>query len=90
MNAASALCIFKRFIKTSSPMNYITEMNGDFTVLSSFLSRGQFSSCKLVFYPLLQEVAVKEHLAGKGKGSRRSLSSPSVHRVSTSAALKSS
>lgn len=30
-----------------------------------------------------QEVAVKEHLAGKGKGSRRSLSSPSVHRVST-------
>uniref|UniRef100_A0A8C2IIY2 Kinesin family member 13Ba n=1 Tax=Cyprinus carpio TaxID=7962 RepID=A0A8C2IIY2_CYPCA len=33
---------------------------------------------------LRQEVAVKEHLAGKGKGSRRSLSSPSVHRVSTS------
>uniref|UniRef100_A0AAR2K9I1 Kinesin family member 13Ba n=1 Tax=Pygocentrus nattereri TaxID=42514 RepID=A0AAR2K9I1_PYGNA len=29
---------------------------------------------------LRQEVAVKEHLAGKGKGSRRSLSSPSVHR----------
>uniref|UniRef100_A0A671STA9 Kinesin-like protein KIF13B n=1 Tax=Sinocyclocheilus anshuiensis TaxID=1608454 RepID=A0A671STA9_9TELE len=39
---------------------------------------------------LRQEVAVKEHLAGKGKGSRRSLSSPSVHRVSASAALKSS
>uniref|UniRef100_A0A673MY89 Kinesin-like protein KIF13B n=1 Tax=Sinocyclocheilus rhinocerous TaxID=307959 RepID=A0A673MY89_9TELE len=33
---------------------------------------------------LRQEVAVKEHLAGKGKGSRRSLSSPSVHRVSAS------
>uniref|UniRef100_A0A673MX86 Kinesin-like protein KIF13B n=1 Tax=Sinocyclocheilus rhinocerous TaxID=307959 RepID=A0A673MX86_9TELE len=33
---------------------------------------------------LRQEVAVKEHLAGKGKGSRRSLSSPSVHRVSFS------
>ncbi|KAI5610859.1 kinesin-like protein KIF13B isoform X4 [Silurus asotus] len=32
---------------------------------------------------LRQEVAVKEHLAGKGKGSRRSLSSPSVHRAST-------
>ncbi|KTG42048.1 hypothetical protein cypCar_00012026 [Cyprinus carpio] len=31
-----------------------------------------------------QEVAVKEHLAGKGKGSRRSLSSPSVHRLSGS------
>uniref|UniRef100_A0A8C8IJH0 Kinesin family member 13Ba n=1 Tax=Oncorhynchus tshawytscha TaxID=74940 RepID=A0A8C8IJH0_ONCTS len=30
---------------------------------------------------LRQEVAVKEHLAGKGKGNRRSLSSPSVHRV---------
>ncbi|CAB1334977.1 unnamed protein product, partial [Coregonus sp. 'balchen'] len=29
---------------------------------------------------LRQEVAVKEHLAGKGKGNRRSLSSPSVHR----------
>lgn len=26
---------------------------------------------------------MKEHLAGKGKGSRRSLSSPSVHRVRT-------
>lgn len=26
---------------------------------------------------------MKEHLAGKGKGSRRSLSSPSVHRVNT-------
>uniref|UniRef100_A0A671ST93 Kinesin-like protein KIF13B n=1 Tax=Sinocyclocheilus anshuiensis TaxID=1608454 RepID=A0A671ST93_9TELE len=33
---------------------------------------------------LRQEVAVKEHLAGKGKGSRRSLSSPSVHRLSGS------
>lgn len=71
-------------------MNYITEMNGNFPVLSSFLSRVQFSSCKSVFYDLLQEVAVKEHLSGKGKGSRRSLSSPSVHRVSASAALKSS
>uniref|UniRef100_A0AAY5KYN8 Kinesin family member 13Ba n=1 Tax=Esox lucius TaxID=8010 RepID=A0AAY5KYN8_ESOLU len=30
---------------------------------------------------LRQEVAVKEHLAGKGRGNRRSLSSPSVHRV---------
>ncbi|XP_064810144.1 kinesin-like protein KIF13B isoform X1 [Oncorhynchus masou masou] len=33
---------------------------------------------------LRQEVAVKEHLAGKGKGNRRSLSSPSVHRLSGS------
>ncbi|XP_056623275.1 kinesin-like protein KIF13B isoform X3 [Triplophysa dalaica] len=33
---------------------------------------------------LRQEVAVKEHLAGKAKGSRRSLSSPSVHRLSGS------
>ncbi|XP_051577998.1 kinesin-like protein KIF13B isoform X2 [Myxocyprinus asiaticus] len=33
---------------------------------------------------LRQEVAVKEHLAGKGKGSRRSLSSPSVHRLTGS------
>ncbi|KAL2098554.1 hypothetical protein ACEWY4_005034 [Coilia grayii] len=33
---------------------------------------------------LRQEVAVKEHLATKGKGSRRSLSSPSVHRLSGS------
>ncbi|KAL0969333.1 hypothetical protein UPYG_G00225690 [Umbra pygmaea] len=33
---------------------------------------------------LRQEVAVKEHLAGKGKGSRRSLSSPSVNRLSGS------
>ncbi|TRZ00442.1 hypothetical protein DNTS_020947, partial [Danionella cerebrum] len=33
---------------------------------------------------VLAEVAVKEHLAGKGKGSRRSLSSPSVHRLSGS------
>ncbi|XP_052009567.1 kinesin-like protein KIF13B isoform X2 [Xyrauchen texanus] len=33
---------------------------------------------------LRQEVAVKEHLAGKGKCSRRSLSSPSVHRLSGS------
>uniref|UniRef100_A0A8C5BDL8 Kinesin motor domain-containing protein n=1 Tax=Gadus morhua TaxID=8049 RepID=A0A8C5BDL8_GADMO len=30
---------------------------------------------------LRQEVAVKEHLAGRGRGNRRSLSSPSVHRV---------
>uniref|UniRef100_A0A668AUQ5 Kinesin family member 13B n=1 Tax=Myripristis murdjan TaxID=586833 RepID=A0A668AUQ5_9TELE len=29
---------------------------------------------------LRQEVAVKEHLAAKGRGNRRSLSSPSVHR----------
>lgn len=50
MSAASALSIFKRFIKTSSLMNYITEMNGDFPVLSSFLSRVQFSSCKSVFF----------------------------------------
>ncbi len=49
MSAASALSIFKRFIKRSSPMNYITEMNGDFPVLSSFLSQVQFSSCKSVF-----------------------------------------
>ncbi|XP_018588172.1 kinesin-like protein KIF13B isoform X3 [Scleropages formosus] len=33
---------------------------------------------------LRQEVAVKEHFAGKGKGSRRSLSSPNVHRLSGS------
>ncbi|XP_055720239.1 kinesin-like protein KIF13B isoform X2 [Salvelinus fontinalis] len=33
---------------------------------------------------LRQEVAVKEHMAGKGKGNRRSLSSPSVHRLSGS------
>ncbi|KAJ8410332.1 hypothetical protein AAFF_G00203130 [Aldrovandia affinis] len=33
---------------------------------------------------LRQEVAVKEHLAGKGKGHRRSLSSPNVHRLSGS------
>ncbi|XP_033860064.3 kinesin-like protein KIF13B isoform X1 [Acipenser ruthenus] len=33
---------------------------------------------------LRQEVAVKEHLAGKGKGNRRSLSSPNVHRLSGS------
>ncbi|XP_056134426.1 kinesin-like protein KIF13B [Lampris incognitus] len=33
---------------------------------------------------LRQEVAVKEHLAGRGKGNRRSLSSPSVHRLSGS------
>ncbi|KAJ3592971.1 hypothetical protein NHX12_005309 [Muraenolepis orangiensis] len=33
---------------------------------------------------LRQEVAVKEHLAGRGRGNRRSLSSPSVHRLSGS------
>ncbi|XP_066553606.1 kinesin-like protein KIF13B isoform X2 [Amia ocellicauda] len=33
---------------------------------------------------LRQEVAVKEHLSSKGKGSRRSLSSPNVHRLSGS------
>ncbi|XP_035278746.1 kinesin-like protein KIF13B isoform X3 [Anguilla anguilla] len=33
---------------------------------------------------LRQEVAVKEHLASKGKGHRRSLSSPNVHRLSGS------
>ncbi|KAI1897823.1 hypothetical protein AGOR_G00087230 [Albula goreensis] len=33
---------------------------------------------------LRQEVAVKEHLAGKGKGHRRSLSSPNVNRLSGS------
>ncbi|XP_076835244.1 kinesin-like protein KIF13B isoform X2 [Brachyhypopomus gauderio] len=33
---------------------------------------------------LRQEVAVKEQLAGKAKGSRRSLSSPSVHRLTGS------
>lgn len=33
---------------------------------------------------LRQEVAVKEHLSGKGKLSRRSLSSPNVHRLSGS------
>ncbi|MFT7812984.1 kinesin-like protein KIF13B isoform X2 [Arapaima gigas] len=33
---------------------------------------------------LRQEVAVKEHFAGKGKGNRRSLSSPNVHRLSGS------
>uniref|UniRef100_A0A8C8H2I6 Kinesin family member 13Ba n=1 Tax=Oncorhynchus tshawytscha TaxID=74940 RepID=A0A8C8H2I6_ONCTS len=38
---------------------------------------------------LRQEVAVKEHLAGKGKGNRRSLSSPSVHRLCFSLSLSS-
>ncbi|KAM3877079.1 kinesin-like protein KIF13B [Diretmus argenteus] len=33
---------------------------------------------------LRQEVAVKEHLASKGRSNRRSLSSPSVHRLSGS------
>ncbi|KAJ8271049.1 hypothetical protein GJAV_G00122190 [Gymnothorax javanicus] len=33
---------------------------------------------------LRQEVAVKEHLTSKGKGHRRSLSSPNVHRLSGS------
>ena len=33
---------------------------------------------------------MKEHLATKGKGSRRSLSSPSVHRVNLSAVSSSS
>uniref|UniRef100_A0A674AB85 Kinesin family member 13B n=1 Tax=Salmo trutta TaxID=8032 RepID=A0A674AB85_SALTR len=39
---------------------------------------------------LRQEVAVKEHLAGKGKGNRRSLSSPSVHRVNGTFSLQKS